>query len=163
MGRQLKEYQGVVALDRQEVNVSTTKEENEKKKAYMWKYRDSVRRVTRIESELAEIRAMKLGTGINYDGMPSGFGESDLSDYFADLDKMERKLRAERYKRIMIYVDISRRIEKLKSQTERDVLFYRYIKGFDWWEVAENMRYSERQVHRFHAKALKHFQLPEDK
>ena len=57
--------------------VPIVKTENEKKKEYLWKYQDSVRRVARIEAELAEIRSMKAGTAINYDGMPSGSGQSE--------------------------------------------------------------------------------------
>ena len=39
--------------------VPIVKTENEKKKEYLWKYQDSVRRVARIEAELAEIRDRK--------------------------------------------------------------------------------------------------------
>ena len=63
--------------------------------------------------------------------------------------------------RIMTYQDIARRIKKLRSRNEDDVLFYRYIKGMEWYEIAEIMSYSERQIHRIHGKALDHFQLPE--
>jgi DNA-directed RNA polymerase specialized sigma subunit len=153
----------VVTLHKTETKVTAYKEENEKKKEYLWRYRESVRMVERIKSELEEIRAMRAGTAINYDGMPSGSGQSDLSDYAAELDKLERKLVSERYKRIALYQDIERRIKKLKDQKESDVLFYRYIKGLDWWEVAEKMGYSERQIHRLHGNSLVHLKLPEKK
>lgn len=142
--------------------VQIVKTENDKKKEYLWKYQESVRRVARIESELAEIRAMKAGTAISYDGMPSKSGQSDLSDYAAELDKLERQLISERYNRIILYRDIERQIKRLKSKNENDVLFYRYIKGLDWWEVAEKMNYSERHVTRLHGEALVHFELPKD-
>lgn len=111
--------------------MQTAKTENEKKKEYLWEYQDSVRRVARIESELAEIRAMKAGTAINYDGMPSGSGQSDLSDYAAELDWLERELISERHKRINLYQDIARRVKRLKSRNENDVLFYRYFRRLE--------------------------------
>lgn len=142
--------------------VQIVKTENEKKKEYLWKYQESVRRIARIESELAEIRAMRTGISINYDSIPSGLGQSDLSAYVEKLDILERKLISERYRRIKLYQDISKRIRRLKDQNQRDVLFYRYIKGFDWWRVAEKMNYSERHITRLHGKALANFELPKD-
>lgn len=137
---------------------------NEQKKEYLRKYQESVRRVTRIEEELKEIRAMKMSvSGGNNDGMPRGSGKGDLSAYVANLDEMERDLIEERYHRIMLYKDIARRIKRLISNKEKDVLFYRYIKGMEWYEIAEKMNFTERHIHRIHGKALLHFSIPERK
>lgn len=138
------------------------KTENEKKKEYLWQYQKAVRRINRIECELEEIRAMRGSISINNDGMPHGSGQSDLSGYAAELDMLERELIEERYNRIILYKDIAGRIKFLKSKNESDVLFYRYIKGLEWWEVAEKMKYSERHITRLHGKALVHLELPKD-
>ena len=101
-------------------------EENAAKKEYLSEYRHHVHRISRIESELEEIRIMRSNpSAINNDGMPHGSGQSDLSDYAAALDDMERELREERYRRIMAYKDIARRIKNLQSEKEKDVMFYR--------------------------------------
>ena len=139
-----------------------TKAENEKKKEYLRRYNDHVRRIRRIEIELAELRTMRISGSGNTDGMPHGSNQSDLSDYAADLDELEQKLIKERYKRVLAYKEIVRRIKKLESENEKDVLIYRYIAGYDWWQIAQKLRYSERQVHRFHGEALEHFEIPEE-
>lgn len=149
-------------MDRKEIRAAAVKEENEKKKEYLKSYLNHVRRIHRINEEIREIRSMKTSISMNNDGMPHGSGQGDLSEYAADLDSLERNRVQERYERIKTYQDIADRIKKLPSENEKDVLFYRYIKGLDWWEIAEKMRYSERQVHRFHGKALAHFKLPEN-
>lgn len=136
--------------------------ENEIKKKYLREYRGHVRRIKRIEEELAELQAMKMSISINIDGMPHGSGQSDLSGYAANLDRLERNLIGERDQRFAGYTEISSRIMELSSENERDVLFYRYIKGFAWWEIAEKMGYSERQIHRYHGKALVHIKIPKD-
>ncbi len=136
--------------------------ENEQKKEYLKGYRGHVRRINRIETELAELRAMRSSMSVNNDGMPHGSGQSDLSGYAAELDRLERSLIKERYERIRTYKDIAIRIKKLKSENEKDVLFYRYIAGLAWWEIAEKMSFSERQIFRIHGKALVHFRLPKD-
>lgn len=136
--------------------------ENEQKKEYLKGYRGHVRRINRIETELAELRAMRSSMSVNNDGMPHGSGQSDLSGYAAELDRLERSLIKERYERIKTYKDIAVRIKRLKSENEKDVLFYRYIAGLAWWEIAEKMSFSERQIFRIHGKALVHFRLPKD-
>lgn len=136
--------------------------ENEQKKEYLKGYRGHVRRINRIETELAELRAMRSSMSASNDGMPHGSGQSDLSGYAAELDRLERILIKERYERIKTYKDIAIRIKRLKSENEKDVLFYRYIAGLAWWEIAEKMNYTERWVLKIHGKALAHFQLPKE-
>lgn len=134
--------------------------ENEMKKEYLLKYRGHVRRINRIEAELSELRTMKLSISVNNDGMPHGSGRSDMSGYAAELDELERNLIQEKYRRMVVHKEISAQIRCLDSETERDILFYRYIKGLNWWEIAEQMGYSERHITRLHGKALAHFQFP---
>lgn len=136
--------------------------ENEKKKEYLRSYRVHVRRIARIEEELAELRLMRESISVNNDGMPHGTGKGDLSGYAAELDRLEQELLEERYRRILTYKDIARRIKKIKSENEKDVMFYRYIKGMDWWEIAERMHYSERWIYKLHGNALAHFELPKE-
>ena len=143
-------------MDKDKARTAAVKEENEKKKEYLKSYLRHVRRIHRINEEIREIRSMRASISLNNDGMPHGSGQEDLSGYAADLDAMERD------HRIRTYQDIAARIKRLSSENEKDVLFYRYIKGLDWWEIAEKMRYSERQVHRFNGKALAHIRLPEN-
>ncbi len=149
--------QGVRPLDK------TVKTENELKKAYLWTYRKHIRRIKRIESDLEEIRSMKQYPSVNNDGMPHASGTGDLSGYAATIDSKERELLAEKYSRIKEYKEITRRIELLQNENEKDVLHYRYIKGLEWWEIAEKMNYTERHIHRYHGQALKNFKLPEEK
>jgi DNA-directed RNA polymerase specialized sigma subunit len=140
------------------------KELNDQKKEYLWKYQSSVRRAARIEAELHEVRSMKMSISVgSNDGMPRGSGQSDLSSYAARLDNLERNLVNERYKRIKLYENIAEQIEKLPNTNEKDVLFFRYIKGLDWYEIAEKMSFTERHIHRLHGKALVHLQIPEEK
>lgn len=138
--------------------------QNDQKKEYLRSYKDHVRRVNRITDEIAELREMMTSTkSINNDGMPHGSGgQADLSGEVARIQEMIEELKKERGLRILTYQDIVRRIKRLKSKNEDDVLFYRYIKGLEWWEIAEKMQYSERHVTRIHGKALAHFELPKD-
>ena len=141
--------------------MDTMKTGNEKKKEYLRSYQKHVRRIKRIESDMEEIRMMKQYPSMSSDGMPHVSNNSDLSNYAAVLDKKERELIREKQSRVVGYRDVTNQIEILESDLERDVLHYRYIKGLEWWEIAEKMGYSERQIHRYHGKALAHFYIPE--
>lgn len=141
-----------------------TVSENDRKKEYLRSYRQHVRRIHRINAEIAELRSMKLHPSMKPDdGMPHGSGgQGDLSGYAAELDEMIRELIKERYLRIKTYQAIACQIKRMKSRNESDVLFYRYIKAMDWWDIAELMGFSERQIYRIHGKALIHFEIPKD-
>lgn len=132
------------------------KKENEEKKEYLRSYRRHGSRIKRIEAEIEEIRLMKMyPSAVNNDGMPHGSSQSDLSKYAAELGKLEEKLYQEGVEQVKTYKEIECKINQIENENERDVLFYRYIKGLDWWDIAKNMNCSERQVYRFHGKALK--------
>ena len=103
--------------------------ENEKKKEYLRQYRIHVRRIHRINAEIAELRSMKISPSMNNDGMPHGSSQGDLSGYAAELDRMVSELIKERYVRMVEYQEIVRQIKRLRSENEKDVLFYRYIRG----------------------------------
>lgn len=135
--------------------------ESEKKKRYLREYRKSVSRLKRLWAELAEVKSMKASISVNNDGMPHGGGQSDLSGYAACLDGLEREIISERYQRIMKYQEIKICIDALEDSRESDVLFYRYVKGLDWWRIAEKMGYTERWVLKLHGKALAHLEIPE--
>ena len=142
--------------------MDSVKNENEKKKEYLREYRAHVRRIDRINTEIAELRSMRCSVSLNSDGMPHGSGASDLSGYVAELDRLERELISERHYRVKCYQQIVKSIKNLKSENESDVLFYRYIAGLDWWEIAEKLHYSERWIHKIHGKALAHFEIPKE-
>lgn len=149
-------------LIKNEKELSTIKDENERKKEYLWEYRKHGMKIKRISSEIEEIRSMLLYPSIQNDGMPHGSNQSDLSDYAAKLTEKEEALYLEGVEQVKTHKDIDYRINQMENEDERDVLFYRYIKNKRWWEIAELMGYSERHITRIHGNALKHFELPKD-
>lgn len=138
------------------------KEENRKKKEYLSGYRKHNKRIKRIEAELEEIRLMKMNPSMNNDGMPHGSSQSDLSVYVSKLDELEEKLYQEGIARVKTYKEIEYKISEIESEDERDVLFYKYIKGKNFWEIAQLMDYSERWVKELHGRALKKVEIAKE-
>ena len=138
------------------IEENNVKNENEQKKAYLRGYRKHGKRIKRIEAEIAEIR---MYPSMNNDGMPHGSGQGDLSGYAAELREKEDKLYYEGVEQVKTYNDISGRIRELEDEDERDVLFYRYIKGLRFWEIAQAMDYSEDWIYKLHGRALWHLNI----
>lgn len=136
------------------------KEENEKKKEYLWKYRDALRSQQAIEKEIEELRLNKMYPGsLQQDGMPHGNGCGDLSSYAAKVDELMRELKEQMEKKIDIRREITRKIDAMPNETESLLLRYRYIHLLKWEEVALKMEYSWRNVMKLHGKALEHFKI----
>lgn len=142
-----------------EKELEDLRKENEKKKEYLCSYRNYYHEVKRLQMELEELRQHKMNPSVNQDGMPHGNETSDLSDYAAKVDEIEREIIKERYKCLCRLIDVRRRIEAMEDQNERDVLFYRYIKRMGWKSICVKMEYSWKQIHRIHGRALKNFSI----
>lgn len=135
------------------------KKENDKKKGYLWGYRDASRQLKRLEEELMELRLNIRCPSVNQDGMPHGSGGSDLSGYMSKVDELERKILKARYKKIQKFKEIRDRIERLEDENEKDILFYKYIKSMTFEKIAVKMDMSWRNVIRIHGKALTNFNI----
>ena len=135
------------------------REENERKKKYLWQYQECKRELERLEAERIEVRLNKMFPSIVQDGMPHASGCSDLSGYASKVDELDRKIMKTIYKRIQTLTDIRNRINAVKNQSEREVLTYRYIRGMKWGDIARKMKYERESVIRIHGKALINFKI----
>lgn len=138
---------------------------NELKKKYLKSYQLAVRREQEIIQEIERLRERKMFPALALpDGMPHGSGgHSDLSEYAVILDGEIDRLKQERLKQVQLYHNISRAIDRVKDANEQSVLRLKYIAGLTWEQVAVQMNYSWKQIHRIHARALDSFQIPPEK
>lgn len=133
--------------------------EIEEKKEYLRGYERAVRQMERINERINEMRSNRIGTGINYDGMPHAHHDSDLSDYAAMIDKELRNYMKARYRRVMLCKEISDKIERMDNEDEKDVLTYRYIRLMKWEDICVKMNHSWQHTHRIHKRALENFKM----
>lgn len=133
--------------------------EIEEKKDYLRGYERAVRQLERINERIDEIRSNRIGTGINYDGLPHAHNNSDLSEYAAKIDREIRRYMKARYRRTMICREISDKVERMDNEDEKDVLTYRYIRLMKWEDICVKMNLSWRRVHYIHNDALKNFKM----
>ncbi|WP_434310180.1 hypothetical protein [Hominifimenecus sp. rT4P-3] len=134
-------------------------EENEKKKEFLKSYQKAKRDVARLERQLEELRLNKISPSVINDGMPHRTDIGDLSNYAAQVDKIEREIIAARYERISTYQRVQRCIEAVEDEREKDLLTHRYLKGENWERVAVSLGYSWKQTHRIHSRALENLKM----
>lgn len=141
------------------MNKEEIKKENEKKKKYLRGYKKHGRKIELINAKIEELQRLKRNPSVRNDGMPRGSNQSDLSDYAAQLDTLEDELYNEGVAEVKTYKDITCKIDELEDEDEREVLYYRYIKDKEWWEIAKTMGFSESWIYELHGRALKNLEI----
>lgn len=137
---------------------------NEQKKEFLNKYQKSKRTIYRLEMQLEAVRADKMFPSCMIgDGMPHSHDPSDLSEYAAKVDEINREIKKEKYESVVICHKVRSAIEQVDGENEKDVLTYRYIFGYEWEKICVKMNYSWKHIHRIHGKALKSFLIPNEK
>ena len=144
----------MVPVDKEQI-----KKENEEKKKYLRGYKKHGRKIELINAKIEELQRLKRNPSVRNDGMPRGSNQSDLSDYAAQLDTLEDELYNEGVAEVKTYKDITCKIDELEDEDEREVLYYRYIKDKEWWEIAKTMGFSERWIYELHGRALKKMKI----
>lgn len=135
------------------------KAEREKKKEYLRQYLRAKRAQDAMEQEIAELRLEVYPSGLNQDGMPHGSGGRDLSDYVAELDELEQKLKKQVEKKLRLRREITEKIDAMQNETESLLLRLRYIHGLRWMDVSSRLSYSREQTLRLHNNALENFKM----
>lgn len=136
------------------------KKENDLKKEYLRRYGDAVRAEEQLKEEIRQLRLDTMMPAVVNDGMPHGFSSgSDLSGYVAKVDAMMEDLRQQMEARVNVRREIIEKIEEMENETEKLILRYRYIHLLKWEEIAVQMDYSWKQVHRIHGNAINHFKM----
>lgn len=141
----------------------TEKEKNEKKKEYLNRYKNAVRKYESLQEQEQQLRLEMDGPrAIEYSDMPIAHNQSDLSDYIVRLDKILSKIINKKRDMQEIRLDIESKIADVADGTQSRVLYLRYIRFMKWEDICVEVGYGWKQIHRIHSKALANFQIPQD-
>lgn len=116
-----------------------------------------------IDAKLAQTERLRyLARTAGSQGNSSGIHSTQPRDKIGELTAKIVDLEAEINDEIDALVDLEREIRgcisKLTNENQRVVLEMKYINGFTFEKIAENMHYSLRAVYNYHASALKSVQ-----
>lgn len=117
-----------------------------------------------LEVDLEEMRELSISvSSMRYDQeRVQGGEETKNAPFVRNLEKIfEVEQKIERTKEELLYLklEINEKIDLLESVDERALLRARYVNGKSWSEIAKQLGYCTRTIHRIHSNALQHFQL----
>lgn len=136
-----------------------TEEEKQKiqeAKKELNEYRENIKYVEDKLEDTEEVKAKVEKITTTYSETKTN-SSSESNDKFADaisrLDELKIGMTEKMEKVLLDKFRIDEKIEKIE-QPFKNVLFYRYTKGFEWNEVARKMGYSRDYVCELHGEAL---------
>lgn len=133
----------------------TKREQNEKKKEYLNKYRQAVHKYNSLQEQEKQLRSQMDGPkAIEYSDMPKAHKQTDLSDYMVRLERILDRIANEKNEMQKIQLEIEEKIIDVMDGEQSRILYLRYIQFMKWEDICVEMGYSWRQIHNIHSKAL---------
>ena len=130
---------------------------NTEKKRYLNSYLALRSRLKRLGLMYIQCDLDTMLPSIQSDGLPHAHNPHGLETYAQKRDKLERDIEKTRQELIDKLSEIVWNIEQMQDETERSVLYYRYIEGMKWDDVADTVGYTRQHTDRIHGEALQHF------
>lgn len=111
-------------------------------------------------AQLDQLRTQATGMAQRLDGLPRGTGSGDrVGEAAAKRADLEAALLADYHALLDQQAAIRRYIRALPEQLWQTVMEMRYLQGTSFPMIAARLSYDERQIYRFHKKALAHVAL----
>ena len=134
---------------------------NKDKIKYLKRYINLDREIERKLEEVARLRAKLTRVTEVYSTEPRGGGSiyGKTEEILAKIVDLEKEIDADVDRLISIRDNIKAIIEAVEDDRERLLLQYRYLDGRTFEEIAVQMHYSWRQIHRLHSKALTNLKM----
>lgn len=122
--------------------------------AWLSSYLESKRDLKRLEEQLEEIKESIIASVARKGGMPKAKRTTDLSDYQATVERIEQQINWERMRKIKRLEEVREAIESVEDAKAKNILTYRYIRGYPWEEIARLMDYDISWMFKVHKKAV---------
>lgn len=134
--------------------------ELEQKKEYLKSYKKQCQKIKSLEEQLESLRiSIESAKGQVITDMPRSSNQKDLSDGIVKLDSVMFKLIKAIKSKAVIRSEIESRIADMEDGIESCILHKKYIEFKEWEQICVEIGYSWRQTHRYHSKALHHFNI----
>ena len=130
---------------------------NQEKKRYLNSYLSIKSRLKRLGLMYIQCDLDTMLPSIQSDGLPHAHNPHGLETYAQKRDNLERDIEQTRKELIDKLSEIVWNIDQMADETERSVLYYRYIEGMKWDDVADTVGYTRQHTDRIHGEALRHF------
>jgi DNA-directed RNA polymerase specialized sigma24 family protein len=122
-------------------------------------------RIRLHQEELGNLRT--LAASVGSPGFEEHYNPNRPTDapFVKTLDKIwekEKKTNDELCLLLQLRDEIQSVIDQVENMDERLVLTYRYLKGYTWMQIGDELAADERTIRRWHDRALSHAKVPEN-
>ncbi|WP_419169837.1 DUF1492 domain-containing protein [Negativibacillus massiliensis] len=128
--------------------------DNKEKCRYLNQYRIMHIEIDQITKELQRWQDLATRISPSYSDMPHGGGSDKVQTAAVEVAELTDKLNQKLHQAIMVQENIKKLLESLDDIKLRQLMFYRYINGMRWEEIAVRMDFNYRWVLRLHRKVL---------
>lgn len=140
-----------------EKQIQELQKKNEEKKEYLLSYKRYKQEANRLQEQLKELRLGKMFPGLMLSDMPSAHSQKDLSDYMVKYDELLSRILKARKQSVERFSEVQRQIESMENENEKTVLTLRYLRGYKWERISDEIGVGWTRIHKIHSDALKHF------
>jgi len=114
------------------------------------------KKITAKELHLEELRTQAEKSTQVLTGMPRGSGTtSPVEELAVQIADLSWEIDLDYMDLVLYETQIKKVVDKIEDPVWFQVLTYRYLTFHTWTEIADIMHYSNRQLFRIHAKALR--------
>ena len=128
---------------------------NQEKKEYLSRYRLAGREVQRLEEDIQRLEAQATAITPRYGSEPGGRAGDKIQGAVDKILELQVRLAEKLEEQIALRREIEGAIDTLPELRLRQIMRYRYIEGWTWEKVAEQMEVSNVHIFRLHSSALK--------
>ena len=127
----------------------------QEKVAFLRQYRDSLRLETLLLEELAELRSRAEGLTRVLNGMPGAPSDGGaLPRAVESIVEKQKELEHQAEQCNVIRSEVEKTIEQTENETDREILYRRYIIGQRFEQISVAMHLEYRWVRRRHKRAV---------
>ena len=127
--------------------------------AYLYRYRDALRREKTIADEIEALRAEAARVTQALTGMPGGGDGQAIPRAVERIMDAQQRLAAEAARCAAARAEVRAAIDTVPDPLRRDILTRRYILGQRWERIAADNDLVMRQVFRLHHRAVEDLSL----
>ena len=127
--------------------------------AYLYRYRDALRREKTIADEIEALRAEAARVTQALTGMPGGGDGQAIPRAVERILDAQQRLAAEAARCAAARAEVKAAIDTVADPLRRDILTRRYILGQRWERIAADNDLVMRQVFRLHHRAVEALDL----
>ena len=120
--------------------------DNKEKCRYLNQYRIMHIEIDQITKELQRWQDLATRISPSYSDMPHGGGSDKVQTAAVEVAELTDKLNQKLHQAIMVQENIKKLLESLDDIKLRQLMFYRYINGMRWEEIAVRMDFNYRWV-----------------